>query len=226
MTIWHEDRLLIDGELVPAERRRDVRDDRSHDGGGPRCLRRCERRRCPTAGWTAARRAFDTTNWSRRTRPAPARAAWAPPGSARQRRGHLREIIVHEVRTPVSITHWSATRRPRSTSSGGTPTCSRATTSSRTSVSRDTFAGRHRRWVEKEAAGVVGTIAAYNYPVQPHARQAGARTGRGMHGRAEGRTRHAVGDPRARQARRGGDRDPSGRRERPRVVRQRRGARS
>ena len=30
----------------------------------------------------------------------------------------------------------------------------------------DTFAGRHRRWIEKEAAGVVGAIAAYNYPVQ------------------------------------------------------------
>ena len=31
---------------------------------------------------------------------------------------------------------------------------------------RDTFAGRHHRWVEKEAAGVVGAIAAYNYPIQ------------------------------------------------------------
>ena len=31
---------------------------------------------------------------------------------------------------------------------------------------RDTFAGRHHRWVEREAAGVVGAIAAYNYPIQ------------------------------------------------------------
>jgi acyl-CoA reductase-like NAD-dependent aldehyde dehydrogenase len=31
---------------------------------------------------------------------------------------------------------------------------------------RDTFAGRHNRWIEKEAAGVVGAIAAYNYPIQ------------------------------------------------------------
>jgi acyl-CoA reductase-like NAD-dependent aldehyde dehydrogenase len=31
---------------------------------------------------------------------------------------------------------------------------------------RDTFAGRHHRWIEKEAAGVVGAITAYNYPVQ------------------------------------------------------------
>ena len=31
---------------------------------------------------------------------------------------------------------------------------------------RDTFAGRHHRWIEKEAAGVVGAIAAYNYPIQ------------------------------------------------------------
>ena len=27
---------------------------------------------------------------------------------------------------------------------------------------RDTFAGRHHRWIEKEAAGVVAAIAAYN----------------------------------------------------------------
>jgi acyl-CoA reductase-like NAD-dependent aldehyde dehydrogenase len=31
---------------------------------------------------------------------------------------------------------------------------------------RDTFAGRHHRWIEKEAAGVVAAIAAYNYPIQ------------------------------------------------------------
>ena len=31
---------------------------------------------------------------------------------------------------------------------------------------RDTFAGRHHRWIEKEAAGVVGAIVAYNYPIQ------------------------------------------------------------
>jgi acyl-CoA reductase-like NAD-dependent aldehyde dehydrogenase len=31
---------------------------------------------------------------------------------------------------------------------------------------RDTFAGRHHRWIEKEGAGVVGAITAYNYPIQ------------------------------------------------------------
>src|SRR6185437_15930952 len=31
---------------------------------------------------------------------------------------------------------------------------------------RDTFAGRHHRWIEREAAGVVAAITAYNYPVQ------------------------------------------------------------
>jgi len=31
---------------------------------------------------------------------------------------------------------------------------------------RDTFAGRHHRWIEKEAAGVVSAITAYNYPIQ------------------------------------------------------------
>ena len=31
---------------------------------------------------------------------------------------------------------------------------------------RDTFAGRHHRWIEKEGAGVVAAITAYNYPIQ------------------------------------------------------------
>ena len=48
----------------------------------------------------------------------------------------------------------------------GTPTCSTATSSSEDLGERDTFAGRHHRWIEQEAAGVVGAIAAYNYPIQ------------------------------------------------------------
>ena len=66
MTIWHEDRLLIDGELVPAERGATYETispsteavlGTAADASIADAQRAIE----------AARRAFDTTGWSRDT---------------------------------------------------------------------------------------------------------------------------------------------------------------
>ena len=48
---------------------------------------------------------------------------------------------------------------------------------------------QHHRWVEKEAAGVVAAIIAYNYPEPAGAGQAGARAGGRLHGGAQGARR-------------------------------------
>ena len=63
---------------------------------------------------------------------------------------------------------------------------------------------QHRRWVEKEAAGVVAAIIAYNYPTQLALAKLGARAGSGLHRRAEGCAGHTVDHPCARRA----DRQP------------------
>jgi acyl-CoA reductase-like NAD-dependent aldehyde dehydrogenase len=160
---WYEDRLLIDGALVTAE------GGATYDTINPATeavlgtaadASVADARRAIDA----ARRAFDTTEWSRDV-------------SLRQRclrqfhqalldnRDHLSEILVSEVGAPVSgmtgpmldapieIVPWYADLLD-------------AYDFVEDIGERDTFAGRHHRWIEKEAAGVVGAIAAYNYPVQ------------------------------------------------------------
>ena len=64
MTIWHEDRLLIDGELVAAE------GGRAYDTVNPATEEVLGRSADATVddarrAVAAARRAFDTTEWSR-----------------------------------------------------------------------------------------------------------------------------------------------------------------
>ena len=164
MTIWHEERLLIDGELVPADGRRDLRDRQPRDRGGARRRRRRDRRRRPP-----------------RDRRGPARVR------------HHR--LVARPRASGCGACASCTRRCSTTSSRcARSSCTRSARRSRARAARsstarstscgwyadllegydfvedlgerDTFAGRHHRWIEKEAAGVVGAIAAYNYPIQ------------------------------------------------------------
>ena len=113
----------------------------------------------------AARRAFDTTEWSRDQRlpgavppPAPRRARRATPTTC------ARSSCTRSARRCRARPARSSTARPRSC--GGTPICSRATTSSEDLGDREAFGLQNHRWIEKEAAGVVGAIAAYNYPVQ------------------------------------------------------------
>jgi acyl-CoA reductase-like NAD-dependent aldehyde dehydrogenase len=160
---WYEDRLLIDGALVTAER------GATYDTINPATEEVLGTAADATVADArraidAARRACDTTEWSRDS-------------ALRQRclrqfhqalldnRDRLSEILVREVGAPVSgmtgpmldapieIVPWYADLLD-------------AYDFVEDIGERDTFAGRHHRWIEKEAAGVVGAIAAYNYPVQ------------------------------------------------------------
>ena len=164
MTTWHEERLLIDGELVPADGRRDLRDHLAVDRGRPRRGGRRDRRRRPAGDRRGPARVRHDRLVARPRVPG-ALPAPAAPGAARQRRAAARDPRPRGRRAGLEHER-SATRRPDRRRAAGTPTCSRATTSSRTSVTAtrsraDTTAGSRRR-----RPGVVGAIAAYNYPIQ------------------------------------------------------------
>ncbi len=77
----------------------------------------------------------------------------------------LREILVHEVGAPVSSTSGPQLEGPIDVVAWYADLLE-GYDFVEDLGDRDTFAGRHHRWIEKEAAGVVGAIAAYNYPIQ------------------------------------------------------------
>jgi acyl-CoA reductase-like NAD-dependent aldehyde dehydrogenase len=112
----------------------------------------------------AARRAFDTTEWSRDV-------------ALRQRCmrqfhqalqddfGALRDILVAEVGAPVSSTDGPQLAGPVDIV-GWYADLLDSYDFVEDLGNREAFGSQHHRWVEKEAAGVVAAIAAYNYPVQ------------------------------------------------------------
>jgi len=160
---WHEDRLLIDGELVAAD------GGATYETINPATEQVLGTAADATVGdavraIAAARRAFDTTQWSR-DHAFRQRCLRQLHEALQDNFDHLRDILVHEVGAPVSSTggpqlagpievvHWFADLLD-------------GYDFVEDLGERDTFAGRHHRWVEKEAAGVVSAIAAYNYPIQ------------------------------------------------------------
>ena len=164
MTIWHEDRLLIDGELVPAENGATYETispatEEVLGAAADASVADAER------AISAARRAFDTTTWSRdrelrvrclrqlhqalRRQRRAARARSSCTRSARRSRAPA----ARSSKRPIEVVGWYADLLD-------------GYDFVEDLGERDTFAGRHHRWVEKEAAGVVGAIAAYNYPIQ------------------------------------------------------------
>jgi acyl-CoA reductase-like NAD-dependent aldehyde dehydrogenase len=163
VTIWHEDRLLIDGALVPAEH-----------GATYETIAPATEEVLGTAAdasvadavraITAARRAFDTTTWSQ-DHAFRARCLRQLDEALRANVEGLREVLVQEVGAPVSSTSGPQLAGPIDVV-GWYAELLDSYEFVEDLGARDTFAGRHHRWIEKEAAGVVGGIAAYNYPIQ------------------------------------------------------------
>jgi len=163
VTNWHEERLLIDGKLVPAagagtyetvnpatEEVLGVAADATLD----------DSRR----SIDAARRAFDTTQWST-DHAFRVRCLRQLHQALLDNVEPLREILVSEVGAPVSSTSGPQLSGPIDVV-GWYADLLDGYDFVEDLGERDTFAGRHHRWIEKEAAGVVGAIAAYNYPIQ------------------------------------------------------------
>ena len=161
MSLLHEDRLLIDGKLVRAERSFETFDpstgrvlgtapdaDASH----------------VDAAVAAARRAFDTTDWAR-DRDLRLRGLRQIHQALTEHREELRELTIAEVGAPRALTHgpqldapidmvaWYADLLERYAFREELPTV-------------EIRGQRHRRWIEKEATGVVAGILPYNFPNQ------------------------------------------------------------
>jgi aldehyde dehydrogenase (NAD+) len=160
---WYEDRLLIDGELVPAE------GGATYENVNPATEAVLGTAADATVGdadraIAAARRAFDTTDWST-DRDLRLRCLRQLHQALQDNIEHLRTILVQEVGAPVAITNGPQLTGPIDVV-GWYGDLLETYDFVEQLGERDTIGGRCNRWVEKEAAGVVSAICAYNYPIQ------------------------------------------------------------
>jgi acyl-CoA reductase-like NAD-dependent aldehyde dehydrogenase len=161
--VWHEERLLIDGALVPASGGAvfETVDPASEEVLGVAADATVDDARCAI---DAARNAFETDGWSR-DRDLRVRCLRQLHDALRAHVEPLREVLVREVGAPVSSTSGPQLEGPIDVVSWYADLLEHHDFVEDLG-DRDTFAGRHHRWIEQEAAGVVGAITAYNYPVQ------------------------------------------------------------
>jgi acyl-CoA reductase-like NAD-dependent aldehyde dehydrogenase len=154
-------RLLIDGRLVTTDRTFPSVNPATGDVIG----------HAPDAGTdeaaaaiAAARRAFDTTSWS-------TDVAWRVRCLEQLHQAlldhaeELRELTIAEVGATRALTHGAQLDEPIKIVKYYADVL-RDYTMTEELGDIESRGMRHRRWVEKEAAGVVGAIIAYNYPNQ------------------------------------------------------------
>lgn len=161
MSLYHEDRLLIDGELVRAERSFDTVNPSTGEVLGTASDAEAVH---VEAAVDAARRAFDTTDWMR-DRDLRVRCLRQLHESLMKHREDLRELIIAEVGAPRQITYGAQLDIPIDIVKWYTDLLERYEFSEDLPTV-ESRGQRHRRWVEKEAAGVVAAILPYNYPTQ------------------------------------------------------------
>src|SRR5581483_1725172 len=154
---WHEDRLLVDGELVGAEH------GATYETIAPATEEVLGTAADASVGdarraIAAARRAFDTTDWSR-DHALRVRCLRQLEQALRDEVEHVREILVQEVGAPVSSTGGPQLEAPIDVV-GWYADLLEGYEFVEDLGDRDTFAGRHHRWIEKEAAGVVAALTA------------------------------------------------------------------
>ena len=163
MTLWHDERLLIDGELVAAE-----------GGATFGTLDPSTGEQLGTAAdasaadvdraIAAARRAFDATSWAT-DRAFRVHCLRQLHRALVDHRDQMRDLLVAEVGaplmliegpqydTPVGMVAWYADLLEKYEFRQG--------------LGLSEFRGQmHDRWVEREPVGVVAAIVPYNYPVQ------------------------------------------------------------
>ena len=163
MTIWHEDRLLIDGELVAAE------GGATYDNISPSTEEVIGTAANATIAdadraTEAARRAFETTDWATNVE-FRQRCIQQLHQALVEHLDPLRQILVHEVGAPLAITHGPQLDGPVEVVRWYGELLETYPFTEDLGIA-EAFGGKHHRWVEKEPAGVVAAIAAYNYPIQ------------------------------------------------------------
>jgi aldehyde dehydrogenase (NAD+) len=161
--VWHEERLLIDGALVPASGGAvfETVDPASEEVLGVAADATVDDAR---RAISAARRTFEVERWSR-DRDLRVRCLRQLHDALRAHVEPLREVLVREVGAPVSSTSGPQLEGPIAVVAWYADLLEQYEFVEDLGA-RDTFAGRHHRWIEQEAAGVVGAITAYNYPIQ------------------------------------------------------------
>ena len=163
MAMWHEERLLIDGELVAAEGSAtyETINPATETALGPAAdatLGDAER------AVTTARRAFDTSGWAR-DRDLRVRCLRQLHEALVDNAGHLREILVCEVGAPINSTYGPQLDGPTAVVQWYGEML-KDYDFTEDLGDREAFGLQNHRWIEREAAGVVAAIAAYNYPIQ------------------------------------------------------------
>ena len=112
----------------------------------------------------AARPAFDDTGWSRDAT-CRVRCLRQLHAALVEHADELRQVLVHEVGAPLQITYQAQLDGPTVVVDWYADLLEQYEFVEDLGE-REAFGRQNRRWIEKEAAGVVAAIAAYNYPIQ------------------------------------------------------------
>ncbi len=163
MTLWHEHRLLIDGALVAAS------SGRTFTSINPATEEPVAEAADATIEDTeraiaAARRAFDTTEWSRNVE-FRVRCLRQLRHAILDNLEPMRALLVAEVGAPVSSTSGPQLEAPLAVIEWYADFVE-SFDFVEDLGDREAFGIMSHRWIEKEGAGVVGAITAYNYPIQ------------------------------------------------------------
>jgi acyl-CoA reductase-like NAD-dependent aldehyde dehydrogenase len=163
MTLWHEERLLVDGDLVLAEggRRYATLDPSTAEPLGTAADASVGDAQRAVA---AARRAFDATDWAtdRAFRGQCLRQLHAGLVAHRE---DLRQLVIAEVGSPLTFTQGPAVDTPLGLVEWYADLLETYDFSEDLGLT-EVRGAPHRRWVEKEPVGVVAAIVPYNVPVQ------------------------------------------------------------
>ena len=161
--IWHEERLYIDGDLVPAD------GGATYENVNPATeeVLGVAADASPAdidRAIAAARRAFDDTDWATNVA-LRTRCMRQLRQAMEDHHAELGEILVAEVGAPRLLIDGPQLGVPRELLGWYADLAERYEWT--TSLGEaETLAGRADRWVEREAAGVVGAISPWNYPMQ------------------------------------------------------------
>jgi aldehyde dehydrogenase (NAD+) len=161
--MWHEERLLIGGELLAAEGNRTFA---TVNPATEEVLGMAADASVEDTGRAiqAARDAFDTGAWA--TDPAfRAECLRQLQAGLQTEQDHLRELIVAEVGAPVMLTHGPQLDTPVEMVGWYADLVGRYEWTE--DLGEAAFRGApQQRWVEKEPVGVTAAIVPYNYPLQ------------------------------------------------------------
>jgi acyl-CoA reductase-like NAD-dependent aldehyde dehydrogenase len=161
--MWHEENLLIGGELVPAEGNRTFATSNPATGdvlgtAADASVADAER------AIEHARRAFDTTSWA--TDHALRAGCLDQLHAALVRhQEELRPLLVAEVGAPLQLTHGPQLDTPLGIVRYYADLLEKFEWTEDLGF-HEAYGSNHHRWVEKEPVGVVSAIVPYNYPLQ------------------------------------------------------------